>query len=302
MLESVYVLVGLMLLWLAALTWRDAEHPRPLTTGCFWFVLGILFALGSLLPHWLAGLLVVWLVVLDGAGQVRAGPALASLEIGRNARLLWPVVIMPASILLASLLCRWQGWDLSQGALIGLAVGSLLGLGAAMAVTGASLEEVGQAGRRLNDALGALSLLPQLLASLGVVFAQAGVGAWMAGHVLQVVSPDQKVTLVLANCLAMAGLAALTGNSFAAFPVVAQGILSPLLLKPFGADPDALAVLTLAVGASGTLITQMAANFNLVPVALLELKDPLGVIRLQRPVALAMWLGQAAFMVYLVTG
>lgn len=144
-------------------------------------------------------------------------------------------------------------------------------------------------------------MLPQLLASLGVVFAQAGVGDWLAGGVLQFVSPDQRVALVVANCLAMAGLAALTGNSFAAFPVVAQGILSPLLLKPFGGDPNALAVLTLAVGASGTLITQMAANFNLVPVALLELKSPLAVIRLQRPVALALFLGQLLFMIYLVT-
>jgi uncharacterized membrane protein len=300
MLESVYVLVGLMLLWFALLTWCDREHPRPVSTGLFWFILGILFGLGSLLPHGLAGFLVVLLVVLDGTGRVRAGDNLPSLEGGQSGRLIWPVLIMPAGILLASGLCRWQGWDLSQGTLLGLALGSVAALLAAMTVTGAGLSEVGSAGRRLNDALGALSLLPQLLASLGVVFAQAGVGAWMAGWVLQFVSPDQKVALVLANCLAMAGLAALTGNSFAAFPVVAQGILSPLLLKPFGADPDALAVLTLAVGASGTLITQMAANFNLVPVALLELKDPLAVIRLQRPLALGLWLGQVALMIYLL--
>ena len=185
---------------------------------------------------------------------------------------------------------------------MGLALGSLLALLAAWRLTGASLLDIGHAGRGLNDTLGALSLLPQLLASLGVVFAQAGVGDWLAGGVLHFVSPDQRVALVAANCLAMAGLAALTGNSFAAFPVVAQGILSPLLLKPFGSDPNALAVLTLAVGASGTLITQMAANFNLVPVALLELKSPLAVIRLQRPVALALFVGQLLFMIYLVTG
>ena len=300
MLEAVYLLVGLMLIWFAVLTWRDHQHPRPLATGSFWFVLGILFGLGSLLPHWLAGLLVGLLVVLDGSGQVRAGPSLPSLEGRESARLIWPILIMPAGILIASLLCRWQGRDLSQGALLGLALGSLAACLAAMTVTGAPLRNVGDSCLRLNDSLGALSLLPQLLASLGLVFAQAGVGTWMAGWVLQFVSPDQKVALVVANCLAMAGLAALTGNSFAAFPVVAQGILSPLLLKPFGADPDALAVLTLAVGASGTLITQMAANFNLVPVALLELKSPLAVIRLQRPVALGLWLGQVAFLIYLI--
>ncbi|MBX3169759.1 MAG: DUF979 family protein [Candidatus Eremiobacteraeota bacterium] len=301
MLEAVYSLVGLMLLWFALLTLGDQEHPRRLPTGAFWLILGILFGAGSLLPHWLAGLLVVALVLLDGLGLVKAGPTPPSLPAG-SARLTIPILLMPASILAASLLCRWRGWDLSQGALLGLALGSLLALLAAWGLTGAPLQEIGHAGRRLNDTLGALSLLPQLLASLGVVFARAGVGDWLAGGVLQLVSPDQRVALVVANCLAMAGLAALTGNSFAAFPVVAQGILSPLLLKPFGSDPNALAMLTLAVGASGTLITQMAANFNLVPVALLELKSSLAVIRLQRPVALALFLGQLLFMIYLTTG
>lgn len=302
MLELVYALLGLMLLWLAVLTWQDKEHPRPWSTGCFWFILGILFGLGSLLPNWLAGLLVVILVLLDGAGGVQAGKALPSLEDVSGPRLLWPVLMMPGGIVIASLLCRWQSWDLSKGALVGLAAGSLAALATAMAVTGARFSEVGRAGRKLNDSLGALSLLPQLLASLGLVFAQAGVGSWMADGILAWVSPDQKIALVFANCLAMAGLAALTGNSFAAFPVVAQGILSPLLIKPFGADPDALAVLTLAIGASGTLVTQMAANFNLIPVALLELKDPLAVIRWQRPLALGLWLGQVSLMIYLVTG
>lgn len=301
MLEVVYCLVSLMLLWFALLTLGDRNHPKRLATGGFWLILGVLFGVGSLLPPALAGLLVVALVLLDGLGQVRAGQMPPGLSAG-SARLTLPILLMPATILAASLLCRWRGWDLSQGALLGLALGSLLAMLAAWRITACPLQEIGHAGRHLNDTLGALSLLPQLLASLGVVFAQAGVGKWLADGVLQLVSPDQRIALVVANCLAMAGLAALTGNSFAAFPVVAQGILSPLLLRPFGSDPNALAVLTLAVGASGTLITQMAANFNLVPVALLELKSPLAVIRLQRPVALALFLGQLALMVYLTTG
>jgi uncharacterized membrane protein len=39
-------------------------------------------------------------------------------------------------------------------------------------------------------------------------------------------------------------------------------------------------------GFCGTLMTPMAANFNLVPAALLELKDQYGVIRAQIPTAL----------------
>lgn len=301
MLETVYGLVGLMLLWFAALTASDLEHPKPVSTGIFWLILGILFGVGSWLPPWLAGLLVILLVFLDGAGWVRAGSPPDTLPQGKGS-LIAAILVMPATIMVSSLVFRWQGWDSSQGALLGLALGSILSFLVAWRVTGASLMEMGHAGRRLNDTLGALSLLPQLLASLGVVFAQAGIGDWLAGGVLHFVSPDQRVALIVANCLAMAGLAALTGNSFAAFPVVAQGILSPLLLKPFASDPNALAVLTLAVGASGTLITQMAANFNLIPVALLDLADPLAVIRLQRPIALALFIGQVVFLIYLVTG
>jgi hypothetical protein len=39
-------------------------------------------------------------------------------------------------------------------------------------------------------------------------------------------------------------------------------------------------------GFCGTLMTPMAANFNLVPVTLLELKDPNAVIKAQIPTAL----------------
>jgi uncharacterized membrane protein len=40
-------------------------------------------------------------------------------------------------------------------------------------------------------------------------------------------------------------------------------------------------------GYCGTLLTPMAANFNIVPAALLELRDRYQVIKLQAPTALA---------------
>ena len=87
----------------------------------------------------------------------------------------------------------------------------------------------------------------------------------------------------------MAMLTMVLGNSFAAFPVIAAGVLVPLIIRPFGADPAMVAILTLSAGASGTLMTPMAANFNIVPVALLGMKSDYGVIRAQIPVALALW-------------
>jgi len=79
------------------------------------------------------------------------------------------------------------------------------------------------------------------------------------------------------------------GNSFAAFPVIATGVLSPLIIKPFGVSPEMVAIITLTAGSSGTLMTPMAANFNIVPTALLNMRDQYGVIKFQLPFALTIW-------------
>ena len=297
---AIYAIVGVMLWAFAAFTAGDPTHPRPRESAAFWAVLGLLFGLGNWLPARVSGLLVVALVILDGSGRVQASPPRPAHPPQLGGRVAIPILIIPAATLALSLVYRAAGWDLSQGALLGVSLGSLLGLLAARSITGCSWRQALDEGRRLNETIGAVSLLPQLLASLGVVFASAGVGRWIASGVLQVVPSDHLVGLVLANGLAMTALAALTGNSFAAFPVIAQGILGPLLIGPFHGDPAALGILTLAIGASGTLISPMAANFNLVPAALLELKDPLGVIRFQLPVAVALWIFLVGVMLVLL--
>ena len=65
------------------------------------------------------------------------------------------------------------------------------------------------------------------------------------------------------------------------------GIGVPFVLA-FGANPAVVGVLALTCGYCGTLLTPMAANFNIVPVALLEMKDRMGVIRNQILPALVM--------------
>jgi uncharacterized membrane protein len=79
------------------------------------------------------------------------------------------------------------------------------------------------------------------------------------------------------------------GNSFAAFPVITAGVLVPLIVRPFGVDPAMAAIITLTAGSTGTLMTPMAANFNIVPAALLNMRDQYGVIKFQVPFALAIW-------------
>jgi uncharacterized membrane protein len=60
--------------------------------------------------------------------------------------------------------------------------------------------------------------------------------------------------------------------------------------------PAGVAALGMLAGFCGTLLTPMAANFNIVPAALLELRDRYGVIRAQVKTALVMFAVNVALM------
>ena len=301
-LGAVYVFAGLVLIGFAILTAADRRHPRRWGTGAFWLVLGVIFIFGSLLPYWVSGLLVIVMVALDGAGQVRAGPlpdraAMRSPRVtGPGNRIFLPVLAIPMVTFAFALMFRALGLDANRGALVGLGYGSVLAMVIAMRLTRSTPRELMVEGRRLNDLMGSVNILPQLLASLGAIFTAARLGDPIASGIVRLVPADHLFLFVVANCLSMTVLTMVLGNSFAAFPVIAAGVLVPLIIQPFGADPAAVAILTLSVGASGTLLTPMAANFNLVPVALLGMKSEYAVIRTQVPVAIALWIVHVALM------
>ncbi|MBI1760653.1 MAG: DUF979 domain-containing protein [Acidobacteria bacterium] len=289
-LEAVYVLTGLLLLSFAALTLYDRRHAHRLGSALFWAVLGVIFALGGVLPHWVTGLLVLLLVVLDGAGQVGKSTAdntAPAQSIGP--RIFWPVLAIPLVTVAFAVVFRLLKLDANRGALVGLGFGGLVAMILALWLTKSGPRALLDAGRRLNEAMGAVNILPQLLGSLGVIFAAAKVGELIAVGIQQVIPAGNVFLLVLANCLGMALFTIVMGNSFAAFPVIAAGVLVPLIVKPLGVNPALAAILTLTAGSSGTLLTPMAANFNIVPAALLNLKDQYGVIRFQLPYALTIW-------------
>jgi uncharacterized membrane protein len=73
-----------------------------------------------------------------------------------------------------------------------------------------------------------------------------------------------------------------------------------LIVHRFGGDPIAMSAIGMLAGFCGTLMTPMAANFNLVPAALLELRDPNGVIKVQVPTALLLLVANTALMAGLV--
>jgi uncharacterized membrane protein len=294
-LDAVYVLTGVVLLIFAWMTFADRSNPRRVGSGLFWLTLGIIFALGSLMPYWLMGLLVLFLVALDGLGQVGRGDHRVDVaDRAERARRLGnyiftPVLIIPIVTFAFALLFRLMGMDANRGALVGLGFGGLAAMVSCVELTASDARTLMNEGRRLNEAMGAVNILPQLLASLGVIFTAAGVGDLIAQGIQQIIPANNLFLLVLANCLGMALFTIVMGNSFAAFPVIATGVLVPLIIKPFGVNPAMAAIITLTAGSSGTLMTPMAANFNIVPAALLNMRDQYGVIKFQFPYALTIW-------------
>jgi uncharacterized membrane protein len=298
-LETVYVITGIVLFVFASMTFVDKENPHRYSSGFFWLLLSIIFALGSLMPHWLTGICVLVLVAIDGMGRVSRGKYNETSEAERTAeasrlknKIFWPVIAIPLVTFAFALTVRLAGFDSSavnRAALIGLGIGGVIAMWIALRITRSRPVALFQEGRRINDAIGALSLLPQLLASLGVIFTAAGIGTLIARGIQAVVPEGSLFLLVLANCVGMSLFTIVMGNSFAAFPVIASGVLVPLIVRPLGVDPAMAAILTLTAGSSGTLMTPMAANFNIVPAALLNMKDQYGVIKFQLPFAITIW-------------
>ncbi len=133
--------------------------------------------------------------------------------------------------------------------------------------------------------MGPASMLPQLLVALGALFTQAGVGEVISGIISGVVPADSRFFGVVAYCLGMAIFTMIMGNAFAAFAVITAGIGVPFVLAQ-GGDPAIVGSLALTAGYCGTLLTPMAANFNIVPSALLEMRKQYDVIKYQAPVAI----------------
>jgi len=310
----------LLAVLLAAAAWRNARERR-LAQACFWAVLALLFAggdwilaarkAGDDLPAQAAGIGVVALALLSlrmRRMQIEEAPREQRLASAQRLghRLLWPALLIP----LVTLLVVVFGPKLAFGDMKFLGEGSatLLGLGLACVVAALAALRVTRArpamafaeSRRLLDTLGWAALLPIVLATLGGVFAASGVGESVASLVSMVIPTDSRIACLLAYGLGMVLFTMIMGNAFAAFPVMTAGIGLPLLVQRHGADPAILGSLGMLTGYCGTLLTPMAANFNLVPAALLELDDPNGVIRAQWATAVPLLAVNLALMALLV--
>lgn len=296
-LAQVYFLAGIVFAAFALLSARDRSNPRRLANAAFWGLLALSMLAGDRLGDFANGMLALALVGIAGFGGLgrgadpagAAGPAARQAEAARRGnRLFLLALVIPLTALAGTLGFRYLPAlvDPRQATLVSLALGVVLALAiGALWLRPRALVPL-EEGRRLMDAVGWAAILPQMLASLGAVFALAGVGE-VVGHLAAAVIPaGSRLGAVIAYGVGMAVFTMVMGNAFAAFPVIATAIGLPLLVHQYHGDPAVIAAIGMLAGFCGTLMTPMAANFNVVPAALLDLKDRNAVVKAQIPTAL----------------
>lgn len=295
----VYGMAGAVFAMLAVLSALDRQNPKRIGNAGFWGLLALSFLVGDRLGDRGNGALAVGLALISGLGLLGLGRPVTTSPAERAAsaarlgnRLFVPALVIPAVVILGVVLVKRISLDgillldPKQATLVSLATGAAVAFAAAIWMLRQPWLGALQEGRRLFDLVGWAALLPQMLAALGSVFLLAHVDRAVGLAITGWIPLDIRLVAVCVYCLGMAGFTMIMGNAFAAFPVMTTGVALPFLIQRFGGDPAAICAFGMLSGFCGTLMTPLAANFNLVPAALLELTDRYAVIRAQAPTAL----------------
>lgn len=296
-LETLYVLAGLMFAAFALFNLQDRTNPRRVVNFLFWGIYALTFMFGGELPHFVTGCLAISLALIAGSGKLGKGQpesASAAAASRREARaqqfgskLFIPALLIPFVTLVGTFTLKYVPFiDAKSVTLISLVLGTLVAFGVALLMLRDAPLHALKDARHTMDAVGWAAILPQMLAALGALFAVAGVGHVVSDLVKAWIPVDSAFAVVAAYTFGMALFTMIMGNAFAAFPVMTAGIGLPLIVHQFHGNPAILGAIGMLCGFCGTLMTPMAANFNIVPAALLELKDQNGVIKAQWPTAL----------------
>jgi len=310
-------LAGIILLVVAILSWRDSANPRRFTTGLFWALYGLVFLVGDwttqLMSAWMGsdaagtrmlhigiGVIVVVMALIAGFGGVRLGryhqrsdeEKQASALRLRN-KLFLPALAIPVVTVVGVLAFNHipglqdavfgPGNHATLVTLFSMMVGCVIGWLVALKLTHEKAVQSMQETRRLLDSIGWAFILPQILATLGLLFTSAGVGSAISHLTETWLAVDNRFVAVTVYAVGMALLTMIMGNAFAAFPIITAGVGIPILVLQHGGNPAVMAAIGMFSGYCGTLMTPMAANFNIVPAALLELPDRNAVIKAQIP-------------------
>jgi uncharacterized membrane protein len=308
-LEFIYVLMGVLTAGVAIVSFRDRTNAKRANNAAFWALYSATFFFGTYLPPFVSGLLALSMVAVAGFGKLgkpsgesaSAEERLASARRWGN-RLFIPALAIPAFTLLGTFTLKKiyvnqvALIDGRQVTLIALGLATMIALVIGLAMLRPKLSTPIVEARRLMDSVGWAAVLPQMLAALGAVFAAAGIGGIVTQLAERWLPLGTPFAAVAAYAIGMALFTAVMGNAFAAFPVMTAGIGLPLIVAKFGGDVTVMCAVGMVSGFCGTLTTPMAANFNIVPAALLELPNEHDVIKVQIPTAILLLLANVGIM------
>ena len=298
--EAMYVICGLVCFYTAYQALTDKNNKAKITSAIFWVILGVIFAFSEIGKLWgnttlkinpaIIGYLIVIMCILSALKLVKFGKIEESsneFKQKMSSKIGSKIFIPAVSLALVTFIVA-QIFKESLGSLVALGIGTVISGILALIITRGKPKEMLNDGSRLLQIVGPVNILPQLLAALGALFTAAGVGDVIANGISSVVPMNNPLIGVVVYCLGMALFTMIMGNGFAAFTVITTGIGVPFVIAQ-GGNPVVVAALGLTAGFCGTLLTPMAANFNIVPAAILEIKDTkYGVIKYQAPVAIVM--------------
>ncbi|WP_288771254.1 DUF979 domain-containing protein [uncultured Sneathia sp.] len=282
--ELMYVLCGIVCILTG---FRGLKNEKnKITTFLFWNILAITFIFGKYIPYEYTGILLIVLGIITVTNKLTMGQFKNVSESLRmtNSEKFRNLIFIPAlAIGIASFLLL----QFKIPSVISIGGGSIIAIVLALIIFKPNVGDTVEDTTKLVMQVGAASLLPQLLAALGSIFTKAGVGDVISSLVSTIIPQGNIVLGVIVYVIAMAIFTMIMGNGFAAFSVITVGIGIPFVIN-HGANPTVVGALGMTAGFCGTLITPMAANFNIVPASILEMKDKYGVIKAQLPIALAL--------------
>ena len=299
-LNVVWVIIGLITIYAGIKNLLDKENPSRVGTAVFWCSFGIVCGFGTWLPAKVSGALVLIMCLPPIFKKVKIGkvdnPTKEHTE--QQFKKIGMKIFIPAfSVAVCSLFFALFS---NMSSMIAITIGVIVAMILLIAYDSKQNKPV----VFLNDSerflgiTGPLSMLPQLLGCLGGVFTAAGVGDVIAQLVEKVVPKGNVNVGIIIYAIGMVLFTMIMGNAFAAITVMTVGIGAPFVLA-YGANPVVIGMIALTCGYCGTLLTPMAANFNILPVAILNMKDRWGVIKNQVLVALVMLVFQICYMIVL---
>lgn len=298
LLEIIYLMIGLVSLYTAYRNFMDKENKKRIGTAIFWGTLGLLFVISNWIPPLYTGILVVIMVIPAILQRVGIGsePEPTQEEMETNFQQIGMKIFIPA--LCIGIFALLFALFTQLESLVGIGFGVLVAIVLMMLYSRKNkpvtfLKDA----RRMLDIVGPLSMLPTLLAALGAIFTAAGVGEVISSLVSGIIPEGNVAIGIIVYALGMVIFTMIMGNAFAAITVMTVGIGAPFVLA-YGADPVIIGSLALTCGYCGTLCTPMAANFNMVPVAILDMKDRNGVIKKQVFLAAFMLVFQICYMIF----